>query len=131
MKKSLMRVRVGIEQLTAGTEVAAYPRAVCNYVMVREAGTKVQQPSEVYNEHLMQLMFMAELGKSGSRSLVRERQLHFCTHSKRGVISSYTCPVTKQSVNITTPITCTDQGMYLAFCSKDNGTCMHSGYRRP
>jgi len=37
--------------------------------------------------------------------------------------TSYTCPVTNQSVNITTPITCTDQGVYLLTCSKDSGKC--------
>ena len=36
---------------------------------------------------------------------------------------NYTCPVTNKTVNISTPITCTDKGVYLAFCRKDNGQC--------
>jgi hypothetical protein len=46
-----------------------------------------------------------------------------CQHSEPGVISSYTCPVTNKTVNISTPLTCTDKGVYLAFCRKDNGQC--------
>ena len=40
--------------------------------MLRDVDTKFQQQSEVYNKHLMQLMFMTESGNSGSRSVVRE-----------------------------------------------------------
>lgn len=46
-----------------------------------------------------------------------------CVHSEPGVTTSYTCPVTNQSVDITAPITCTDQGVYLLTCSKDSGKC--------
>ena len=69
-----------------------------------------------------------------SRRQVRPRQVGFkkcskrsncslCQHSDPGVVSSYICPVTNQSINITQPITCTDKGVYLLCCKKDSGVC--------
>ena len=45
------------------------------------------------------------------------------TLSEPGVISSYTCPVTRETVEITSPITCQDKGVYLLMCEKDTGEC--------
>ena len=46
-----------------------------------------------------------------------------CLHSHPGVINSYTCPVSNQTISITNNITCTDKGVYLALCKKDTGNC--------
>ena len=47
----------------------------------------------------------------------------FVTLSEPGVISSYTCPVTRETVEITSPITCQDKGVYLLMCEKDTREC--------
>ena len=45
-----------------------------------------------------------------------------CTHS-RGIVSSYTCPVTGTVVSINTNISCQDVGVYILLCKKDSGQC--------
>ena len=47
----------------------------------------------------------------------------FVTLLEPGAISSYTCPVTRETVEITLPITCQDKGVYLLMCEKDTGEC--------
>ena len=59
----------------------------------------------------------------GFRKCNKRSNCALCQHSEPGVISSYTCPVTNKTVSISSPITCTDKGVYLAFCKKDNGQC--------
>ena len=59
----------------------------------------------------------------GFKKCGRRGNCALCCHSEPGVISSYTCPITDQTVEISTPITCTDEGVYLLFCAKDNGEC--------
>ena len=45
-----------------------------------------------------------------------------CRHTT-GTVRSYTCPVTKTVVNITSPITCSDVGVYILLCKKSSGQC--------
>ena len=59
----------------------------------------------------------------GFRRCGKRSNCSLCQHSGPGVTSSYTCPVTNETVKITAPSTCTDQGVYLALCKKDCGRC--------
>jgi hypothetical protein len=59
----------------------------------------------------------------GFRKCNKRANCALCQHSEPGIISSYTCPVSNKTVRISTPITCTDKGVYLAFCKKDTGQC--------
>ena len=59
----------------------------------------------------------------GFRKCGKRTNCVLCQHSEPGVISQYTCPVTSKTVNISSNITCTDKGVYLLYCGKDNGLC--------
>jgi hypothetical protein len=59
----------------------------------------------------------------GFRKCNKRVNCALCQHSEPGIISSYTFPVSNKTVRISTPITCTDNGVYLAFCRKDTGQC--------
>ena len=59
----------------------------------------------------------------GFKKCSKRSNCSLCQHSDPGVTSSYTCPVTNQTINITQPITCTDKGVYLLCCKKNTGAC--------
>ena len=44
-----------------------------------------------------------------------------CLHSQNA--TSYTCPVTGRTANITQHISCQNAGVYLVLCKKDSGLC--------
>ena len=84
-------------------------------------------------KNLRDILIRAKLPPQARRQ-VRPKQVGFkkcnkrsncslCQHSDPGVVSSYTCPTTNQSVSITQPISCTDKGVYLLCCTKDTGPC--------
>ena len=47
-----------------------------------------------------------------------------CSFIGSGPIKSYTCPATGEKVEISSSITCTDQGVYLLACKKETGLCV-------
>ena len=59
----------------------------------------------------------------GFRKCGKRTNCALCQHSEPGVISQYTCPSTSKTVTISSNITCTDKGVYLLYCGKDNGLC--------
>ena len=59
----------------------------------------------------------------GFKRCNRRSNCALCQHSQPGIISSYTCPFTNQSVNMSSNLTCSDKGVYLVICTKDTGPC--------
>ena len=51
----------------------------------------------------------------------RRTNCALCLHSENS--TSYTCPYTGATINITQHITCRSAGVYLLFCRKDTGVC--------